>query len=93
MALEKLQCFLNEITNIHAFALAVRNGVADIDVLALENIENGEYLAVVGYLMIQVKSIRMHGVRVRGGGGTSASPISSPDTTTCCRTLSVMAIT
>ncbi len=31
MSLEKLKSLLNEVANIHAFALAVRNGITDIN--------------------------------------------------------------
>ena len=39
--LQQLQSLLNQIADIHALALAVRYCVANVDVLALENIENG----------------------------------------------------
>ena len=49
MTLEKLQSLLDEIADVHALTLAVRNCVANVDVLALENVEDGENLAVVGH--------------------------------------------
>ncbi len=49
MALEELQSLLDEVADIHSLALAVRNRIANVHVLALENIEDGQNLAVVRY--------------------------------------------